>query len=341
MFLVSLDLLAKPLWLYDKISWQDLFGRSLRDLLIPGPSLYKISPDISGPPGKTSIGGLFTRGLYEISSQDLFDRSQDLHERSLYRSSRPLWKISIQDLYTTSPDIFEPRGKTSMTMSLWEISLELSTRSHLQDLDARSLYKIWLLTSLDLPAKPPWEISLQELSTRSLSKASTRDLYTRSPHIPAPPGNTSARDLSTGYKNSWQDLLKNLYTRRPDMSGPPGKASIEDPLQSIYTTFRPPCFRIHICGSFVKIHTALRPQRCEAPKTLRGLHGRRVARTDQKKLHPERQRHFVIKMSTALEGKPSDTHKLRRNCKETRKINQTLTSASQYEMRFFDVLRHK
>ena len=76
------------------------------------------------------------------------------------------------------------------------------------------------LRSLDPLARNAWEISLQELSTKSLEKTSLSDLYRRSPDIPGPPGKTSMGDLSTKalYKISWS----------PGISGPLAKTFIRD-----------------------------------------------------------------------------------------------------------------
>ena len=137
------DLYTRALY---KISSQDLYERSLyksslQDLFTGPPyerSLYKSSLQdlVAGPPYGTSL----SRALYKISShlRHLYTRSpdipdllglltaalykissQDLHERSLYKSSlrspgipglpRSLHRSSLQDLFT-SP--------------IWEISLQ-------------------------------------------------------------------------------------------------------------------------------------------------------------------------------------------------------------------------
>ena len=63
------------------------------------------SPDISGPPGKTSVKDLLKGALYKFSSQDLY-------ERSLYKSSlQDLftgYPYDMRHLYTRSPDIPGP-----------------------------------------------------------------------------------------------------------------------------------------------------------------------------------------------------------------------------------------
>ena len=66
--LVTLNLLPRPLL---EISSQELPIRLLHGTK---------SPDISGPPGKTSVKDLLKGALYKFSSQDLY-------ERSLYKTS--------------------------------------------------------------------------------------------------------------------------------------------------------------------------------------------------------------------------------------------------------------
>ena len=102
--LVTLNLLPRPLL---EISSKELPTRLLHKTSMR--NLGTKSPDISGPPGKTSMRDFCTKALYKISSQDpplykidvlgLFTgalykiSSQDLYERSLYKSS-------LQDLLT-------------------------------------------------------------------------------------------------------------------------------------------------------------------------------------------------------------------------------------------------
>ena len=149
--LISLGLLASPLW---EIFLQELSTRSLHKTSMT--DLCKICPDISGPPGKTSMG---------VSLQEL--------------STRPLGKTSVQDLYIRSPDIPGPPDKTSMRDLLTHAPDKISWQ-------ARRLWEISiqdLLISLDLLVRPLWELCLQGLSTRSLAKTSIRDPCTRSPDL--------------------------------------------------------------------------------------------------------------------------------------------------------------
>ena len=105
--LVTLNLLPRPLL---EISPQELPTRLVHKTSMR--NLGTKSPDISGPPGKTSVKdllkaldllNLLTGALYKISSQDPY-------ERSLYKSSlrspdipgppRSLNRSSLQDLFT-------------------------------------------------------------------------------------------------------------------------------------------------------------------------------------------------------------------------------------------------
>ena len=121
--------------------------------------------------------------------------------RDLFKGA--LYKISAQDhqmrhLYTRSPDIPGPPR-----------SLHRSSLQHIF-------------------TRPLWEISIQELSTRSLhGDPNMRHLYTRSPDIPGPP-----RSL---HRSSLQDLLLRplweISTRSPDIPGPlrsPHRSSLQD-----------------------------------------------------------------------------------------------------------------
>ena len=123
--LVTLNLLPRPLL---EISSQELPTRLLHKTSMR--NLGTKSPDISGPPGKTSekdllkgapvwdipiqdplisldLLGLFTGALYKISSQDPYERSlyksslQDLFTGPPYETS--LYKSSLQDLFTGPP----------------------------------------------------------------------------------------------------------------------------------------------------------------------------------------------------------------------------------------------
>ena len=73
--LVTLNLLPGPLL---EISSQELPTRLLHKTSMR--NLGAKSPDISGPPGKTSVKDLLKGALYKFSSQDLY-------ERSLYKTS--------------------------------------------------------------------------------------------------------------------------------------------------------------------------------------------------------------------------------------------------------------
>ena len=247
--LISLDFLGLLTGALYKISSQDLYDgslykSSLQDLFT-GPHmrhLYTRSPDIPGlsrSPHRSSLQDLFTRPPCEISIQDrlisldllgLFTRalyrisSQDLYERSLYKSSlqdlltRPLWG----HLYTRAPQIPGlPRSphrsslQDPVTSPIWNISIQdLLTSLDLlglftgalykissQDLYERSLYKSSLQ---DLFTRPLWEISIHELSTRSLHKTSMRDLFRRALC------KISSQDLyeRSLYKSSLQDLFR-------------------------------------------------------------------------------------------------------------------------------------
>ena len=178
----------------------DLFTMSYLQDLLTGPiverPLCKISwsPGISGFLAKTRTP-FFTRPPREISVQRLLI--------SLGLLARPLWEIparasykaswkhyfdSMRNLYTTSPGISgspdrasegdlytRPPGSPGPPNSLH--------RSSLQDLFTRPLWGVSkqdFFQPLDLLARPPWEISLQEikgLHERSLShELSSQDL---------------------------------------------------------------------------------------------------------------------------------------------------------------------
>ena len=68
--LVTLNLLPRPLL---EISSQELPTRLLHETSMR--NLGTKSPDISGPPGKTSVKDLLKGALYKVSSQDLYERS--------------------------------------------------------------------------------------------------------------------------------------------------------------------------------------------------------------------------------------------------------------------------
>ena len=224
------DLFTRPLW---EISIQELSTTFMR---VSTRSLRKTSMRDTRSRHKTPMRDLYTRALYKVSSQapndvamqdllislDLLGlftgalyriSSQDIYERSLYKSS------------LRSPDIPGP------PRSLHSSSLQdLFTRP----INERSLYK----SALQDPfTRPLWEISIQELSTRSPHKTTMRDLvtralykissqgphmrhfYARSPGIPRPPGSlhrSSLQDLFTRpiYERSLnKSSLQDLHTR--------------------------------------------------------------------------------------------------------------------------------
>ena len=194
------DLFTRPLW----ESLQDLFARPLWEIqdLFTGPpyetSLYKSSLQSVFTSPKWDVAtqdllisldllGLFTRALYRISSQEIY-------ESSLYKSSlqdpftRPLWKISKQELSTRSlhktsmRDLFTRALYKISSQDLYERSLHKSSRQdlftgpHMRHLYTRSpvipgLSRSPHRSSLqDLVTRPLWGISIQELSTRSLHR---------------------------------------------------------------------------------------------------------------------------------------------------------------------------
>ena len=205
--LISLDLLGLFTRALYKISSQDLYERSLyksslQDLLTRPlwGHLYTRAPQIPGlprSPHRSSLQDPFTSPIWNISIQDLLASldllglftgalykisSQDLYERSLYKSSlqdlftRPLWEISIHELSTRS------LHKTSMRDLFRRALCKISS----QDLYERSLYKSSLQ---DLFRRPLWDISIQDLRisldllglfTGALYKISSQDLYERS-----------------------------------------------------------------------------------------------------------------------------------------------------------------
>ena len=141
---------------------------------------------------------LLPRPLLEISSQELPTR---LHH-----------KTSMRNLGTKSPDIPGPPGETSVKDLLKGALYKFSS----QDLYERSVCKTswnpWTswVSSQELSTRslqPPWEISTQELPTRSPHKTSMRDLY-----------KISSQDLyeRSLYKSSLQDLF----------TGPPCETSL-------------------------------------------------------------------------------------------------------------------
>ena len=205
--LISLDLLGLFTRALYRISSQDLYERSLyksslQDLLTRRlwGHLYTRAPQIPGlprSPHRSSLQDPVTSPIWNISIQDLLASldllglftgalykisSQDLYERSLYKSSlqdlftRPLWEISVHELSTRS------LHKTSMRDLFRRALCKISS----QDLYERSLYKSSLQ---DLFRRPLWDISIQDLRisldllglfTGVLYKISSQDLYERS-----------------------------------------------------------------------------------------------------------------------------------------------------------------
>ena len=207
------DLFTRPLWEISiqelstrsphKTSMGDRYTRALYKTSSQDPQmrhLYTRSPEIPGlprSPHRSSLQDPFTSPIWNISIQDVLASldllglftgalykisSQDLYERSLYKSSlqdlftRPLWEISIQQLSTRSPH------KTSMRDLFRRALCKISS----QDLYERSLYKSSLQ---DLFTRPLWDISIQDLRisldllglfTGALYKISSQDLYARS-----------------------------------------------------------------------------------------------------------------------------------------------------------------
>ena len=169
-----------------------------------------------------------------------------------------------------------------------------------------------------------------------------RHLYTRSPDIPGPP-----RSL---HRSSLQDL----FTR------PLWEISIQDLLISLdfwdlLTTrsLQKTSIRIQQAESTERVartKSKSAPRYSESDPT-RTNSAEGCASRSKKMPQAERQRHSISEMSTALQPERSDTHKVPRGCICKHKIgaapqrdsknhssDRTLTSASQYEMRFFDVL---
>ena len=128
----------------------------------------------------------------------------------------------MKHLYTRSPGIPRPPGslhRTSLqdlfTRPLWEISIqELSTRS----LDKTSMR--------DLYTRALYKISSQDLYEKSLQKSSLQDLFTR------PLWEISIQELST--RSLQKTSMRYLYTRSPDIPGPP-RSLHRSSLQDLFT----------------------------------------------------------------------------------------------------------
>ena len=170
--------------------------------------LYTRSPDIPAP-----LQELSTRSFHKTSMRDLFTRAlYKISSQDLYE--RSLYKSSLQDLFTGPHmrDLFtRALYKISSQDPIWDISI--------QELFTRSLHRtpIWyisiqdLLVSLDLLGLLTgalYKISSQDLHERSLYKSSLR-----SPGIPGPPRSlhrSSLQDLCTSpiWEISLQELSK-------------------------------------------------------------------------------------------------------------------------------------
>ena len=128
----------------------------------------------------------------------------------------------MKHLYTRSPGIPRPPGslhRSSLqdlfTRPLWEISI--------QELSTRSLHK----TSMrDLYTRALYKISSQDLYERSLQKSSLQDLFTR------PLWEISIQELST--RSLQKTSMRYLYTRSPDIPGPP-RSLHRSSLQDLFT----------------------------------------------------------------------------------------------------------
>ena len=201
---------------------------------------------------------LYTRppkSPYRISLQDLF--------------TSPIWDISIQDFLIYLDLLCLFRGALYKILS--------------QDLHYRSLRKSSLQ---DLSTGPLWEIPVHERSTRSLHKASTKDLYERSllqELFTKSPHKTSIR----------QDPMRGLFTRSPDISQPPGKTSLKDLL-----TWAP--YKI-FSQDLLKDLISTRPP--EIPGPPRPPH-----RSSTKSLHQPQMRHLYTR-SPDTPGPPRSLHK--------------------------------
>ena len=151
--LVTLNLLPKPLL---EISSQELPTRLLHKTCMR--NLATKSPDISGPPGKTSVKDLLKGALYKFSSQDLY-------ERSLYKTSWNPWTTQTASRELSTKSLPKPHRDISIQDLLIPLDLlgpftKLPTRSS-QGLYERSIHKSSLQ---DLFTGPPYETSLYKIS---------------------------------------------------------------------------------------------------------------------------------------------------------------------------------
>ena len=234
---------------------------------------------------------LLTGALYKISPQDL-------HERSLCSQdllvSLDLLGLFTQALYKISSQA--PYERSQYKSSLKSPDIPGPPRS----LNRSSLQ--------DLLTRPPWEISIQELSTRSLHRTPIWDISKQDLRI-----SLDLLGLFTGalYKISSQDLYeRSLYK----ISWYPWTFE----MSSLQDLFKRP------------------PSESNTQKVPRGLRGRNqnrhraTARAIRHAQSPERVAFANIKISTAPQRDSKN------QCSD-----RTLTSELQYEMRFFDVLWHK
>ena len=218
----------------DMSSLQDLFTRPLKRS-----HLHTRPPEIPGPPRpphRSSLQNLFTSPIWDISIQDLLIPLDLLgpFTRAPYKIfTRPLWEISSQELSTRSlhkttmsdisiQDLLDLLGL--FTGALYKISSQVSNETSLYRISwyprtsyvskgtpgpPRSLQRSSLQ---DLLTRPRCNVSLQELSTRSLHRTHMRHLYTRSPDIPGPSSSlhrSSLQDLFT--RPLWE--IQDLFTR--------------------------------------------------------------------------------------------------------------------------------
>ena len=128
----------------------------------------------------------------------------------------------MKHLYTRSPGIPRPPGslhRSSLqdlfTRPLWEISI--------QELSTRSLHKTPMR---DLYTRALYKISSQDLYERSLQKSSLQDLFTR------PLWEISIQELST--RSLHKTSMRYLHTRSPDIPGPP-RSLHRSSLQDLFT----------------------------------------------------------------------------------------------------------
>ena len=139
--------------LYNRSSLQNLFTRPLSKISTQG--LQTRPPDISRPPGKTSLTDLYTSSLQDLLTPPLYIQDLLVSLDVLDLLIKSLHKTSMADLYTRSPGI--PGIPRSLDMNF------------VQDLFTRPLCKISiqdLLTSLDF--LDLFTGSLQVLFTRPL-----------------------------------------------------------------------------------------------------------------------------------------------------------------------------